>query len=63
MSQDWSMPMDPNATLMELLKLAEEIQADDADETNIDMLRVAELVDALDGWMSTGGFLPDRWKR
>jgi len=58
--------MDPNANLKELLELAQEIrEAYDADETisEADSARLAELVEALDGWLSKGGFLPGKWER
>ncbi len=58
--------MDPNENLKELRVLADclansrytsaRAQADDA-------RRLAELVFALDGWLSKGGFLPKAWER
>lgn len=63
--------MDPNANLDEQLRLVEEIQAmQDAGgpsgEVEIGALtenaeRLAELVEALDHWITGGGFLPSRW--
>lgn len=58
--------MDPNANLEEMLSLANEIQQaidedDDPDPCDVD--RLTELVIALDGWISGGGFLPSRWQR
>ena len=56
--------MDPNANLQEQLKLAEAIQssAHRSDEYILsDALRLAELVEALDGWITKKGFPPDRW--
>ena len=59
--------MDPDAALEELLCLVSlavapadgEIgELTDRDE----VLRVAELVEALDSWLTGGGFLPQRWK-
>jgi len=44
--------MDPNANLEELLEWAEKSNS-----------RGAELVRALDEWISGGGFLPQRWQR
>lgn len=66
--------MDPNVTLTEALALAARIQrlVDSRDETpgsQVDDL-IADLADALaqrvstlDGWLSTGGFLPTAWAR
>lgn len=55
--------MDPNACLEEIRELVSDIFADD--KSNIDSLRrgdrLAELVEALDGWLSKGGFLPADW--
>lgn len=48
--------MDPDATLRELRELAAR-SAFDAD----DAIRFAQLVEALDGWLSRGGFLPKAW--
>lgn len=66
--------MDPNANLKEQLDIARRILKvwDDcnADGTltagQRDFIadksgRLAELVEALDGWMRTGGFCPVRW--
>ena len=50
--------MDPNAALeiirYQLMRWNEEAPNFDPDE-------LAEQVDALDGWLSLGGFLPDDW--
>lgn len=56
--------MDPNSNLAEQLRIARdilhafdrELPWDDAEVT-----RLAELVEALDGWLSKGGFLPEAW--
>ncbi len=62
--------MDPNAKLAELLGLAWAAidRADRGDfdragmtEPEAEALRMAELVNALDGWMVRGGFKPARW--
>lgn len=58
--------MDPNANLNEQLELAEEMLKayEDEDGNGIDQddaARLAELVRALDGWLSSRGFLPKRW--
>lgn len=60
--------MDPNANLKELLELAATIQAAYEDENGNgvdqdDANRLAELLEALDGWLSNKGFLPGRWSR
>ena len=59
--------MDPDAALDELLTLHDRIQA--LPEVRLsprvaaqDIHRMLELVDALDGWLTSGGYLPDRWK-
>ena len=44
--------MDPNAALEELLRLAEQNEGE----------RWADLVEALDGWIKGGGFLPQQWQ-
>jgi hypothetical protein len=67
--------MDPNANLEELRRLLEALRsrADAADWewSNLDQChkqigdaaRVADLVEALDEWLSRGGFLPKAWER
>lgn len=58
--------MDPNANLKEqleqvqLLLYGKALSADDYVEV---AGRLAELVEALDEWLSKGGFLPGRWER
>ena len=53
--------MDPNANLSEQLELAKAIVATDHPEPE-DAERLAELVLALDDWITRGGFLPDSWR-
>ena len=63
--------MDPDACLKELLELVESVEAvyADADDMTQDELvavafdarRMAELVKALHGWLSQGGFKPSCW--
>jgi len=54
--------MDPDAALDELRKLAaDNIEADRNDEGQEGIVRMSELVQAIDGWMTGGGYLPDRW--
>lgn len=63
--------MDPDACLEEMLKLAKSLQDMDPDPDSISSMRsglegasrLAELVQALDGWLSKGGFLPKKWER
>ncbi len=70
--------MDPNATLAELRKLLggdhsglEFLQGAEANDNPTKwtsdplsaLCRAEELWDALDGWMSKGGFLPSSWAR
>jgi len=65
--------MDPNANLGELLRLVESFNEDRDDPTPLDdtllddfradAWRMAELVEALDGWIRGGGFLPSAWKK
>lgn len=56
--------MDPNANLREQRELAQQIlrQTNCADIQR-QAARLAELVEALDGWIKNGNFLPDGWKR
>jgi hypothetical protein len=61
--------MDPNENLKEQLRLANEM-VDAAEDTDPsvqidpkDAYRLAELVLALDGWLASRGFYPDRWLR
>jgi hypothetical protein len=62
--------MDPNAALRELRALATELNDDARIWDGTDGLlehkdkadRAAELIAALDGWLSNGGFLPERWR-
>ena len=60
--------MDPNANLKEQLSLSLELLV--AFERNekpggkyeYDIARLAELIIALNGWITKGGFLPDNWQ-
>lgn len=45
--------MDPNATLTQLIILAH--------HEDRDAEKMADLIIALDEWLSKGGFLPKRW--
>ena len=54
--------MDPNANLKEQQRLSAELL--EGNEDGIDPIkayRLAELVEALDGWIRRGGFLPTDW--
>jgi hypothetical protein len=57
--------MDPNACLAEIRRLYAAInEADEHDsDTLADAARLAELVEALDAWITKGGFLPRAWSR
>ena len=71
--------MDPEANLAEQLSLAAEIieiidggvdeggnlslSEDEMDEVVDNANRLAELVQALDGWLRSSGFLPSSWER
>lgn len=54
--------MDPNAALEEMLRLSETLTSDEYEGDSGDLLRdsarLAELVLALNGWITKGGFLP-----
>lgn len=57
--------MDPDANLREQLEIATEIiAASDEDEgiSEVEAVRLAELMIALDEWIRRGGFLPDAWR-
>jgi hypothetical protein len=56
--------MDPNASLREQRQLQEVLQTtENKDEYQDALLRIAELAEALDGWLNRGGFLPRAWER
>lgn len=67
--------MDPNANLQKQREIVQRLQElhdvgrqhsgldiSDEDEVMALAMQLAELVEALDGWLSKGGFLPDVWK-
>lgn len=57
--------MDPNANLEETRRLTARILADfDAERPvcSADAARLADLAQALDEWISRGGFLPVEWR-
>lgn len=51
--------MDPNTTLAAIRELIREI--DDADDPRAHLDALASNVEALDEWLTKGGFLPDAW--
>jgi len=53
--------MDPNANLIEQRRIAQAI-VDSPDAHSYGAVRLAELVLALDQWMTNGGFAPGEWK-
>jgi hypothetical protein len=57
--------MDPDANLQEQRRIAERLlddnQRHDPYHREQDALRLAELVQALDEWITKGGFLPPSW--
>lgn len=50
--------MDPNETL----RMLRERVADALNDRDYSPIRVAILFEALDEWLSKGGFLPDDWR-
>jgi len=54
--------MDPNAALDELRAIAARVRADHR-LTHADVERAGELFDALDGWLTRGGYLPAPWDK
>jgi hypothetical protein len=58
--------MDPNATLDRIRELVASINKNDGlDEDDFQSMasELAEYVEALDEWISKGGFLPTAWQR
>ena len=56
--------MDPNETLEQLRKLfADEEEATSPHLTALAFEEARDLFQALDGWIASGGFLPDAWKQ
>lgn len=57
--------MDPDAALRVARERARELLERGADASSLDVANaadeLAEAFDALDGWLSRGGFLPDAW--
>lgn len=57
--------MDPDANLEEQLELANRLVdlVDEVHTSTVDVVRLAELVLAMDEWIGRGGFVPKRWSR
>ncbi len=61
--------MDPNANLKEQREIAtrmlghNQYRAASGPSYSVDATRLAELVQALDGWITNGGFLPEAWTK
>jgi hypothetical protein len=58
--------MDPDANLAEMRRIiARARERTDYDAVNdaIDLDRLADLAEALDEWLSRGGFLPEAWSK
>ena len=51
--------MDPNATLQEIRDILSDHFQGGCELS--DLHRLAELMEALDGWLAGGGFLPTQW--
>lgn len=59
--------MDPNATLAEIRRLVRDAEhwaeAEEHERKAEAFERLAELAGALDGWLTSGGFLPSAWQQ
>jgi hypothetical protein len=58
--------MDPNANLKEQREVVARLIDDNyerASQKAADAYRLAELVNALDGWLEQGGSLPSDWQK
>ena len=58
--------MDPDETLAELRRLDTDIYGVYYEHGTVhvdDAVRMAELIHALDQWISSGGYLPAAWQR
>lgn len=55
--------MDPNETLRRIRALTKRVNSEqDLDDGPGTLIELAELVEALDQWMSAGGFGPHEWQ-
>jgi hypothetical protein len=52
--------MDPDECLRTIREIVQRINDDDHLES--DLGELSDAFEALDGWLSRGGFLPDDWK-
>jgi hypothetical protein len=55
--------MDPNIVLADLKEMVDAIIDNEDEGTSSQLIEFAEAFNALDHWMSVGGFLPTRWER
>lgn len=55
--------MDPNATLAQLRDLVAKYDSTSVYWDAEDMTLTVDLIDALDGWLTCGGYLPDAWRK
>lgn len=56
--------MDPDATLKALRDaVARWLLAETNDSEHAAALDMADAATALDGWLTSGGFLPDEWRK
>lgn len=57
--------MDPNANLIEQRRLTQNLLRGSMSrmERYVSCERLCELVEALDEWLTNGGFLPEAWSR
>jgi hypothetical protein len=55
--------MDPNEALKNVREMSRRLNADEFEVDSGDAMALVEAFEALDGWLSNGGFLPDAWKR
>lgn len=55
--------MDPTANLSEQRWIVSRLLDERRAPTAMDALRLAELVEALDNWIKSGGALPQQWQQ
>lgn len=56
--------MDPDETLRQLRLTIKQMRVDESTEVRkAHADEIAEHFEALDGWLTTGGFLPKAWQR